>query len=586
MSGSGKRRHALGARGPASGAGPRVAVTRRGSGLVFVAIGAGGLVVLAGVAAVVISLVGRPSLSLSSAGTALVDARVGGFEASLGRVEASSGGRRVGLVGADGGLVPVVPLAEGERVEIRASARAPGWLRWLVGGPVTAKTTVRVPAARLASRVAVSTSADRVPVRFDGTVSVVRYQTPGGVPHVVRFATPTDRADLVVSRGVTGVLDVSSAPRPWEPLPARAATLRWFAPPPGRGPVVTVDPLPGTVTASSDTPIRLTFDRTVSQVLGRRRPVLSPSVPGSWSEPTAHSLVFTPEGFGFGPGTTVTVSFGRQVRVVGAATQTTAAPSTTVVSRLGYGFQVAPGSLERLAEILAQLHYLPLRFQPAAGVTMPSTLQQQVDAISRPPAGSFSWRWASTPASLQAQWAPGVSNPILKGALMAFEATRSNYNYDGYTLERESVSQIADASTWQALIQASDSDALDPNPYSYVSVTKTLPETLTLWQNGTVVLTSLANTGIAQDQTADGTYPIYLRYTQDYMSGTNPNGTPYHDLVHWINYFNGSDAVHGFVRASYGFPQSLGCVELPVATAKVAFSDLAIGDLVTVAGPS
>jgi hypothetical protein len=37
--------------------------------------------------------------------------------------------------------------------------------------------------------------------------------------------------------------------------------------------------------------------------------------------------------------------------------------------------------------------------------------------------------------------------------------------------------------------------------------------------------------------------------------------------VYWINYFNGGDAVHGFVRASYGFPQSLGCVELPIPTA-------------------
>jgi hypothetical protein len=66
------------------------------------------------------------------------------------------------------------------------------------------------------------------------------------------------------------------------------------------------------------------------------------------------------------------------------------------------------------------------------------------------------------------------------------------------------------------------------------------------------------------------------------MSGTNPDGSKYHDLVPWINYFDGSDAVHGFVRGSYGYPQSLGCVELPVATAQVAFSDLAIGDLVTV----
>ena len=68
------------------------------------------------------------------------------------------------------------------------------------------------------------------------------------------------------------------------------------------------------------------------------------------------------------------------------------------------------------------------------------------------------------------------------------------------------------------------------------------------------------------------------------MRGTNPNGTPYADSVSWVNYFNGSDAVHGFVRASYGFPQSVGCVELPPATAGKIFPQLMVGDLVTVAG--
>ncbi len=96
------------------------------------------------------------------------------------------------------------------------------------------------------------------------------------------------------------------------------------------------------------------------------------------------------------------------------------------------------------------------------------------------------------------------------------------------------------------------------------------------------MLTSPTNTGIPEDPTADGTYPIYLRYIEHYMSGTNPNGTHYDDLVHWINYFNGGDAVHGFVRAAYGFSQSLGCAELPVVTAAEVFSHLAIGDLVTI----
>ena len=114
-------------------------------------------------------------------------------------------------------------------------------------------------------------------------------------------------------------------------------------------------------------------------------------------------------------------------------------------------------------------------------------------------------------------------------------------------------------------------------------VSENLPETLDLWENGRTVLTTPANTGIAGYGTALGTYPIYVRYTVNTMIGTNPDGSPYDDIVYWINYFNGGDAVHGFVRGSYGFPQSLGCVELPIPTAHAAFSHLAIGDLVTVA---
>jgi lipoprotein-anchoring transpeptidase ErfK/SrfK len=67
------------------------------------------------------------------------------------------------------------------------------------------------------------------------------------------------------------------------------------------------------------------------------------------------------------------------------------------------------------------------------------------------------------------------------------------------------------------------------------------------------------------------------------MSGTNPDGSHYNDPgVPWVSYFNGGDAVHGFLRGSYGTPQSLGCVELPIATAQRVYSKLALGDIVVV----
>jgi lipoprotein-anchoring transpeptidase ErfK/SrfK len=52
--------------------------------------------------------------------------------------------------------------------------------------------------------------------------------------------------------------------------------------------------------------------------------------------------------------------------------------------------------------------------------------------------------------------------------------------------------------------------------------------------------------------------------------------------VPWVNYFNGGDAVHGYPRAAYGFPQSNGCVELPIETAQTVFGMLSIGDIVEV----
>ena len=79
------------------------------------------------------------------------------------------------------------------------------------------------------------------------------------------------------------------------------------------------------------------------------------------------------------------------------------------------------------------------------------------------------------------------------------------------------------------------------------------------------MLRSLANIGIAGSPTPDGTFPVYTRLRRQVMRGTNPDGAHYADLVQYIAYFNGNDAVHYMDRADYGIPQSLGCIELPLA---------------------
>jgi hypothetical protein len=538
------------------------------------------VIVLAGVAAVLILFLGRPHVSVVWSDQDLFDVNLGGLGTHLSGLSATSSGRSVALVRQAGGVVPETKLAQNQEVTVTAKAAPPGWLRWLLGSGVSSTVTVRAPAAAPSVKIALTSHSGQLPVRFNHPVSVVAYHLPGQPTRLVRLSQPSSVALLTVPLHVTaGSVQVVAAPLPWEKLPSRPSLVTWFNPPGRDEPVALANPAPGTSTATSNGRISLTFDQPVAQALGGNTPTISPNVPGSWSEQGPDTLVFTPQGFGFGPGAAVSVSFGRPVAAVGATpAKTTAASARSTAT--SYSFSVAPGSMLRLEQILAQLRYLPLNFTPARGAAMPKTFAAEVASMSRPPAGIFTWRWASTPATLQSQWTVGTPNELVRGALMAFESVQGTYN--AYHMDAESIAQIADAATWNALLHAAAANRVDSNPYSYVYVTQAQPETLTLWKNGSIVVTSAANTGIPDRPTAVGTYPIYLRFSFNYMSGFNPNGSYYHDPVYWINYFDGGDAVHGFYRGAYGWPQSLGCVELPVPTAQTAYNNLAIGDLVSV----
>ena len=186
--------------------------------------------------------------------------------------------------------------------------------------------------------------------------------------------------------------------------------------------------------------------------------------------------------------------------------------------------------------------------------------------------GTFVWRFKSLPAALRSQWTVGSNNVVLRGALMHFQSV-NNLSTTG----------VADPTTWRYLLTATKNHRYDPMSYSFVLVQKSLPQSLKLYMNGKVVFSTLVNTGISVMPTSNGTYPVYLRYVSQTMSGTNPNGSHYSDPgIPWVSYFNGGDALHGFIRSSYGWPQSLGCVEMPFAKAAVLWPHTPIGTLVTV----
>jgi len=542
-------------------------------------IGAAAGLVIVGIGLALLGLLGRPAVSVSS-GQALVQVRLGGVGTEVTGIRATSAGRPLALARHSTGFVPVAAVPPGRTVRVRVTAAPPSWLHWLLGSGVSTSVTLRAPSAAPAAQVADTERPGLVKLGFDRPVSVIDYRAAGEPARVIRLSRPSATAQLAVpGQQSGGALEVAAAAWPWEQLAARPTTVDWLEAPRDGVPVAAADPAPGSAHASLDTPITLTFDEPVTRALGRARPRVWPATAGTWTEPDADTLVFTPRGFGFGPGTAVRVSFDRPVTVVSGSS---AGSVVTAAASGSYQFIVTQPSVLRIQQILAQLHYLPLNFRPAPGVRSPTTMAGEVATLGSPLAGSFSWRWPSTPAPLQAQWQPGSATVMVKGALMAFMATMESSSYNGYAATDETVNQLVGAS-WRALLSAAAANHVDPEPYAYVHVSESLPETLNLWENGRTVLTTPVNTGIPGRATALGTYPVYVRYSFNYMTGTNPDGSHYDDPVYWINYFNGGDAVHGFVRASYGFPQSLGCVEVPVPTAHVAFDHLAIGDLVTVA---
>jgi peptidoglycan hydrolase-like protein with peptidoglycan-binding domain len=234
-------------------------------------------------------------------------------------------------------------------------------------------------------------------------------------------------------------------------------------------------------------------------------------------------------------------------------------------------FRIADGSVLRLQQLLSLLDYSPLAWTPTGTPIAPSDTTAQIAALFAPPAGTFSWRDEGWPAQLLALWRPGQYNVFARGLVMSFQADH------GLTPNGD-----VGPALWTELIAALAANTVNTGGYDYALADKASPESLTVYHDGHVVLRSPANTGIADSPTPDGTFTVYTRLRSQVMRGTNPDGKHYADLVQYIAYFHGNDAVHYMDRADYGIPQSLGCVELPLADAARAWPYLAYGTIVSV----
>ncbi len=504
-----------------------------------------------------------PAARIAVAPSALARVTVAPFGERIDGVRVLDGTSRVAVRLRSGWIEPAGKVPPGTELRIVATIHRSRWLGWLVGSTERVHAVVRTPDTRLAARFVYPQTARPVQVRFSNPVRVVSVQVQGAARRRITFLRPHRLVPIgVLTSGpnIAGSVLVAGAARPWERLP-RPVRVNWF--PAGPAPQVLVHPAPRTTLVPS-APIVLTFSGTVADVLGTARPRVWPRTAGTWREPDDHTLVFQPSGLGFPLGRHVSLRLPRAIQVIAGSD-----PS----SFRTLSWPVPRGSSLRLKELLAQLGYLPLAWQPDRS-ELALTPAAQVRAAVDPPTGTFTWRYPGTPAALKEIWGSSSGRPVLlRGAIMAFQSTHG-LPVDGYP------SRVV----WRALLRDALAGRTARAGYSYVFVTESLPQTLTLWHDGRVVLRTPVNTGISSRPTDLGTYTVYAHLTSTTMSGINPDGTPYHDPgVPWVNYFNGGDAVHGFLRSSYGYPQSLGCVEVPIPTAARIFPYVQLGTLVTVA---
>ena len=459
-------------------------------------------------------------------------------------------------VRSDGTIWPRRRVVPGTRILVEAVFERPGWAGGLAGAAQRVNLNVVAPTAALKESWLRVKAGAPVEVRFSRPVQEVELR--GAKQATIELTHPARR--VVLGRlGDAGSVGVSAVARSWE-RPPPPVDVTWF--PLGGSARILVSPRQGSK-LGLDTPLRLTVSEPVGKLFHAHLPWLAPSSGGRWRTVDAHTLVYRPRDYGYGLDSEVKLRLPAAVTPVGGSRKAT---------RL-LTWKTPAGSQLRLQQILAQLGYLPVRWE-ATDSDATRTQAGEVAAAEQPPAGHFSWRYANVPASLVHLWRPGSENVVTRGAIIAYQNDRG-LSVDGY----------AGRDLWQALIaDAISGKHSSGSGYSYVIVHRgRSPQSLELWRDGRTILTTVANTGIPRAPTALGTFPVYAHLRTTTMSGTNPDGSHYHDPgVPWVSYFNGGDAIHGFNRASYGSAQSLGCVELPFSAAEQVFPYTPVGTLVTV----
>ena len=339
-----------------------------------------------GLVVIVVLGVGAGALIISSASSSLTT-----DSQALAQVGLPLGGGKIASVVAVGGRrdrpragrgARRSDLAEGDDPGRRAGhdrcrRKAPGLDR--VAGGLTERlhlTLVRRPRASTQTYVTLRTGAPlRVHFSEAGRGGLVRAERPARSP--ATLVTPSQRRGDARAHGRGRLACGSPAPRGrGRPRDRRSSAGSRRAPPPRRSPT-----RPPGARSSRTRTITLTFSKTVARRSARSMPPVSPITAGAWHQVNSHTIVFRPEGYGYGLGAHVKVASRRR-------SSSSAAGDRGPESGRG---PCPPGSTVRLQQLLATLGYLPLTFS-GAPVPLDAGRRRRTRRSTRRRASS-SWRY-------------------------------------------------------------------------------------------------------------------------------------------------------------------------------------------------
>lgn len=239
------------------------------------------------------------------------------------------------------------------------------------------------------------------------------------------------------------------------------------------------------------------------------------------------------------------------------------------------------------AECLHYLRYLPIvrtgRLKYKFSFPVPGRLQKAAD--------SYAWN---------------SGNPFVQASVIGYlKASQKGYK-PGFGIPGINKKLLI------RLEHSASEKKFNPKPWKWILVKQAKKgEIAELYENGRMVFSSPVNTG-EFSTTPDGTWYVYLRFHTTSMKGISPSrisekayeslakknpkkvgclsGHPvkwvkYDDSgIKYVSYFNKGIALHYIQRPKYGFPQSAGCVELPLKGARFLYDNIGYGTVVTVSG--